>query len=133
MFAHEQGGLKNTNVDTDLALNGEGFFMIQTNRGVKLSRNGAFILNKKGYLVTAKGFPLLGENGPIQVNRNNFLIKPNGEVWVNNTIGIDPSQIYGKDLNHWEEPAFLDKIQVKKVDYPRYLGEGRRIFLSGYP
>ncbi len=118
---HEQGGLKNTNVDTDIAINGEGFLMVQTNRGAKLSRNGTFILNKDGYLVTAKGFPLLGENGPIQVNRNNFLIKTNGEVWINNAIGNDPSQVYGKDLNQWEDPVLLDKIQIRKVDYPRYL------------
>ncbi len=118
---HEQGGLKNTQVSTDIALNGEGFLVIQTNRGAKLSRNGAFILDKEGYLVTAKGFPLLGEDGPIQVNRNNFLIKPNGEVWINNVIGNDPSKIYGKDLNQWESPILLDKIQVRQVDYPRHL------------
>ena len=130
---YDQGGLKNTNVDTDIALNGEGFFMVQTNRGVKLSRNGAFTLNREGYLVTAKGFPLLGENGPIQINRNNFLIKSNGEVWINNTIGNDPSQIYGKDLNQWEEPVLLDKIQIRKVDYPRHLAKEGESFYQDTP
>ena len=118
---YEQGGVKYTKSDKDIALQGEGFFMVQTNRGARLSRNGAFVLNKEGLLVTSQGFPLLGENGPIQVSRNNFLIKSNGEVWVNNAI--DPSKVYGKDLNTWEEPVLVDVIQVRQVDYPRYLAK----------
>ncbi len=117
----EQGALKRTNNNSDLAINGEGFFMVQTNRGGRLSRSGAFILNKDGYLVTPNGFPLMGEKGPIQVNRNNYLVKPNGEVWINRAIGTDPAQIYGKDMNRWEEPVLLDRIQIRQVEHPRHL------------
>ncbi|EMG11044.1 flagellar basal body rod protein FlgF domain protein, partial [Leptospira interrogans serovar Grippotyphosa str. LT2186] len=58
-----------------------------TNRGERLSRSGAFVMDTNGFLVTPQGFPLLGENGPIRVARGNFLIKENGEVWINGEIG----------------------------------------------
>lgn len=118
-----QGALKRTDRETDMAVNGKGFMVVQTNRGARLSRNGAFILNKDGFLVNHQGFPLLGEKGPIQVNRNNFLVKPDGEVWINGDIGNDPRNFTGKDMNKWTNPVLLDKIQIRTVDYPRHLNK----------
>lgn len=127
----DQGSVKLTNNNTDLALNGKGFMVVQTNRGARLTRSGAFILNKDGYLVTPNGFPLLGENGPIQVNRNNFLIKQNGEVWINGDLGTDPEVIYGKDKNDFKNPVLLDRIQIRTVDFPRHLNkEGDSFYVT---
>ncbi len=116
-----QGPLKPTSREADLAIHGEGFFVIQTDRGLRLTRKGSFIVNEKGYLTTPQGFPLMGEKGPIQVARHNFIVKPNGEVWINQKIGNDPNEVWGKDQNDWEEMVFLDRIQIRVVDYPRYL------------
>jgi len=129
----DQGSLKQTNNQADIALNGEGFLMVQTNRGGRLTRSGAFLLNKDGHLVTPNGFPLLGENGPIKVNRNNFLIKNNGEVWINDAIGNDPKNIFGKDMNKWENPVLLDKLQIRKVEYPRHLNKEGDSFYNVTP
>ncbi|RME90480.1 MAG: flagellar hook-basal body protein [Candidatus Hydrogenedentota bacterium] len=127
----DQGSLKKTDKATDIALNGKGFLVVQTNRGARLTRSGAFILNDQGMLVTPDGFPLLGEKGPIQVNRHNFIIKPNGEVWINGAIGNDPTEIYGKDINQWENPILLDKLQIRTVDYPRHLNkEGTSFYVT---
>jgi len=117
----EQGPLKKTSSPSDFAINGDGFFVIQSDRGAMLSRSGAFILDKNGYLATPNGFPLMGENGPIQVNQNNYRIKPNGEVWINGTIGNNPENIFGSDMNRWENPVMLDKLQIVKVENPRHL------------
>ncbi len=117
----DQGALKKTDNPADLALDGEGFFVVQTDRGAKLSRSGAFVLDKNGYLVNHQGFPLLGEKGPIQVNQNNFIVRENGEVWINGAIGTNPERVYGRDVNQWENPVLLDKLQVRYVDYPRHL------------
>ncbi len=129
----DKGSLKNTLVQTDLALNGKGFFVIQTNKGQRLSRNGAFTIDKNGYLVTAKGFPLMGEQGPIQVKKNNFIVKSDGEVWVNQAIEDDPTRIYGKDLNQWEEPVLLDRIQIRTVDFDRHLDKEGESFYNVTP
>ena len=129
----ENGALKNTTTDTDLAMNGDGFFVVMTNKGERLSRNGALTVDKDGYLVNSKGFPLMGENGPLQVKRNNFLVKSNGEVWINEAIQDDPTRIYGKDLNQWEQPVLLDTIKVRTVDYPRHLNKEGDSFYSTTP
>lgn len=128
-----QGAVKPTHNDADFALNGEGFLMVQTNRGGRMSRSGAFTLNKDGYLVTPNGFPLLGENGPIKVNRNNYLVKSNGEVWINEAIGNDPEQIYGKDMNKWENPVMLDRLQIRNVEFPRHLLKEGESFYTWTP
>ncbi len=128
-----QGAVKKTDRDSDLALNGEGFFVLQTNRGARLSRNGAFMLNKDGHLVNHQGFPLLGEKGVIQVNRYNYIVKENGEVWINADIGNDPANYHGKDMNEWKNPVLLDKLQIRTVDYPRHLEKEGDSFYNTTP
>lgn len=127
----DQGPLKKTDKDTDLAINGEGFLVVQSNKGPRLTRSGAFILDTNGYLVTPNGFPLMGEKGPIQVNQNNFLIRENGEVWINAAIGNNPPDAWGKDMNQWENPVLLDRLQIRVVDYPRHLDkEGESFYVT---
>ncbi|MBM1220511.1 flagellar hook-basal body complex protein [Ponticoccus sp. SC2-23] len=59
----EQGGLSRTGGTFDLAIEGEGFFLVQTPEGERLSRNGHFTPNENGDLVTADGYPVLDAGG----------------------------------------------------------------------
>ncbi|MGI6649846.1 MAG: flagellar hook-basal body protein [Bacillota bacterium] len=61
----EAGSLVETGRKMDLAIDGEGFFAVTTADGVRYTRNGAFCRNDAGYLVTAGGDPVLGQNGQI--------------------------------------------------------------------
>jgi hypothetical protein len=70
----EQGPLKQTENPFDLALEGAGFLSIATEAGERYTRNGSFHLNDEGWLVTKHGEPVLGENGPLQLKKNNFVI-----------------------------------------------------------
>ena len=57
----EQGALTSTSSDTDLAINGDGFFVVQDTGGRNfLTRVGNFTLDNEGYLVNAAGFKLMG-------------------------------------------------------------------------
>lgn len=56
----EQGSLSNTDRLTDLAINGSGFFIVQTESRNYYTRNGQFTLNASGELVTTDGHNLLG-------------------------------------------------------------------------
>ncbi|MCX8996123.1 flagellar hook protein FlgE [Rhizobiaceae bacterium BDR2-2] len=57
----QQGSLTSTSSDTDLAINGDGFFVVQNSAGATyLTRVGSFSLNEEGYLVNANGFSVLG-------------------------------------------------------------------------
>ncbi|NNE69655.1 MAG: flagellar hook protein FlgE [Rhodothermales bacterium] len=64
-----QGALENTSYATDLALNGDGFFIVSNGEREMLTRNGRFEFNENGKLVnkaglTAQGFSIDG-NGNV--------------------------------------------------------------------
>ena len=73
-----QGALQSTGNPLDLAIEGDGFFQIQTANGIRYTRDGGFHRSRSGQLVTAADEPVLSTIGqPIQV--------PPGEV----TVGSD--------------------------------------------
>lgn len=60
----ENGSLQETGNDLDLAIEGEGFFMIHLPNGeVGFTRAGSFRLDSKGYLVNAEGCRVLSSKG----------------------------------------------------------------------
>lgn len=76
-------GLRQTSADTDVAIDGDGFFAIQLPSGdVAYTRDGEFHRTPSGQLVTKQGFPVLGDSGPIQLDVNDprLSISPSGEV-----------------------------------------------------
>ena len=86
----KQGSLQVTGNPTDLALQGQGFFEIQTPNGIAYTRNGSFIRNDKAELTTTDGYHVIGRNGPITLNNNNDFsnvkITEDGTVEINNKI-----------------------------------------------
>ncbi len=58
-----QGTLTQTGGAFDLAIEGEGFFLIETPNGERLSRAGAFTPNQDGGLVTPEGYRVLDAGG----------------------------------------------------------------------
>ena len=113
----EQGALKATDNDFDLALDGKGFFAIQTPVGERYSRSGAFVLGKEGFLETKEGYPVLGEKGPIQVKANNFKVDKDGNVFVNMNYQSDPFSLVGREQNDWANTQKLDTIKI--VEFPK--------------
>ncbi|OQY37349.1 MAG: flagellar biosynthesis protein FlgC [Spirochaetaceae bacterium 4572_7] len=71
----EQGSLQETTNPFDFALEDKGFFTIDTPYGERYTRNGSFTLGKEGMLLTKEGYPVMGENGPINIKKNNFMVK----------------------------------------------------------
>jgi len=62
---HTQGALTQTGRPLDLALEGKGFFVVETPGGRLYTRNGAFHLNPQRQIVDTSGRSVLGEAGPI--------------------------------------------------------------------
>ncbi len=134
----EQGAAKQTGNPMDFMVDDRGnerpsFFVVRTDKGDRLTRGGSFILDREGYLVTPDGFHLMGENGPIQVARFNFLVKENGEVWINQAVGNDPKAGANETSNQWQNPVLLDRIKLRTVEYPRELKKEGAGFFAETP
>jgi len=118
----QQGALRETFSDFDLALDGKGFFVVDTPWGERYTRNGSFILGREGFLLTKEGFPVMGENGPISVRANNFRVDNEGQIWINSEFDTsDPNDLVSMEQNTWNDPILLDTIRVVDFDFARYL------------
>jgi flagellar basal-body rod protein FlgF len=117
----EQGALKETGNAFDLALDGEGFFAIDTQDGERFTRNGEFILGNEGLLLTKDGNPVLGQNGYIQVKENNFSIDAHGRVWQNAALANNPDRLISDEENEWENLELVDTLKIVNFQRTRYL------------
>lgn len=82
-----EGNLQQTGNNLDLAIKGSGFFVVQTPRGIRYTRNGAFHVSAKGQIVDEHGDPVLNpKNLPIQVPLGNVAIASDGTVSVDSAI-----------------------------------------------
>lgn len=89
----KQGSLQKTENPLDLAVEGEGFFSIQTPFGERFTRDGSFTLTPDGMLATKNGFIVQGENGAISGLKE-------GDVKI-----LDSGEVYNGD-------KYIDKIKV---------------------
>lgn len=80
-----EGKLVETGRPLDFALQGKGFFQVQTPQGLRYTRQGSFVVSGQGQLVTTEGYPVMGENGPIELGLDAY-IGTGGEVVEEGTI-----------------------------------------------
>lgn len=79
----QAGPLIETGGTFDLAIDGEGFFLIETEDGLRLTRAGVFEPNGAGILSTTEGYPLLDtEEAPIFVppSASSIYVAPDGTI-----------------------------------------------------
>lgn len=117
----EQGSLKETSNPFDLALQGKGFIAVQTPDGERYTRNGSFLLDKEGYLVTKDGYKVLGEDGPIKLKKNNFMVKKDGTVYENKEYADDDKRLVISEENRWQQREEVDRIKLVRFPNERYL------------
>lgn len=77
------GTITGTGNPLDLALEGDGFFVVQTPGGERFVRTGSFQLDSNRQLVDGRGNPLLSEEGPILLPPGAVTIDDTGAVQVN--------------------------------------------------
>lgn len=92
-----QGTLANTGSATDLAIDGNGLFAVNTPFGQAYTRDGSFHFDKEGFLVTSDGHKVLGFNGdegqeanivaPLQIS--NGTMNASSTSNVNLTMNLD--------------------------------------------
>ena len=97
------GPLQRTGNPLDVALNGEGYFVLDTPLGERYTRHGRFQLNADGQIVTNAGYSVAGNGGPIQGNPNG------GQITIT------------KDGTVSDETGVLGQLRVVRFDDPQQL------------
>jgi flagellar basal-body rod protein FlgF len=98
------GDLVPTENELDVAINGQGFFAIQSPNGVRYTRNGSFNLNAGGELVTKDGMPVLNSSGnTINIGQGKVAIQDTGIVTV------DGKETATLKIVNFDDPRKLQK------------------------
>lgn len=96
------GALEQTGRDLDLAIEGDGFFVVQAQDGQEAyTRSGNLVIDSAGMLRTGNGLPVMGNAGPIAVPPNTKI-----EIGSNGTVSVIPS---GQGV---EAPAVIDRLKL---------------------
>lgn len=120
-----QGMFQETGNPLDLAIEGEGFFSIQTKTGTQYTRKGSFSLNANNQIVTSSGELVMGEKGPVTVAAKGFYLDGAANVIVNgakvdrlNIVTFkNPEALSRTKEGMFSDPgrAGLEKVAVPKV------------------
>jgi flagellar basal-body rod protein FlgF len=83
-----QGGATSTGRQLDVLIDGPGYFMVDTPRGVRYTRAGNFKIGSEGTLITKEGYPVVGPGGGLVEFAENDIdvtIRDTGLV----TVGVE--------------------------------------------
>jgi len=106
------GTMQDTGDPLHLAIDGDGFFAVETPRGVRYTRDGNFTADPEGDLATSDGYKVLSVEGqPMDVRGRKIVVNGDGQVSVD-----------GVRAGH---------IQVAAFEEPRQLlREGENLFAA---
>ncbi len=92
------GPVTPTGNDLDIAIQGDGFFVLQTPNGPRYTRVGHFQLNAAGQVVTKQGYPVLAGGAPLTIDPDDgpVQIEGDGSVSANKTQQGSTQVVYGK-------------------------------------
>jgi flagellar basal-body rod protein FlgF len=80
------GAIASTGRALDVAVEGDGFFVLQTAAGERYTRNGHFTVDKDRRLVTDTGALVRGVDGPITLGDDGEVrVDPDGSIWTGTT------------------------------------------------
>jgi len=130
----EQGQVKRTGHMYDVALNGPGFFAVDTPEGVQYTRNGTFSRNSQGTLVTPLGYPVLDEAGnqiTVPASFKEPIIDASGVLrGRDELLGVD--QVLGR-LQVTDFPELYDEDLKAQTPFQPVLSKGRNGYYIPQP
>lgn len=127
------GPMKYTNIPTDMAINGEGFFVVRRGNEDLLTRAGNFSITAAGDLVTSSGYPVLAENGsPVRIDPDlgDWQVSPEGGIEQQGSsipLAIVKPKSLG-DLVHAGENLFAPLAPTQPLEPT----QRARLIASGY-
>lgn len=118
---HSQGAYESTGNAFDLAIAGQGFFAVQTQDGIRYTRNGAFFRNQNGVLQDIRGNSLLDTAG-------NAVTIPQDVTPERISVGSDGT-ISVRGANE-AQPQILGRIQVVQFNPQALRKQGDNLFYA---
>jgi flagellar basal-body rod protein FlgG len=82
----QPGAMRATGGRLDLALDGQGYFCVQTPTGEAYTRSGAFRIDQSRRLVTTAGDPVLGTAGPVRITGSSAEVTAGGDIVVDGRV-----------------------------------------------
>jgi len=125
------GSIELTGNDLDMAVQGDGFFVVQTPGGERYTRNGSFQLNQKGELVTSEGYNVLADGGFLTFGPEETGITITRDGRVSSSVGAkgilriaefdDPQSLKreGDTMFSGENPIFDNQSHVVQMAIER--------------
>ncbi len=112
-----QGSLSSTGNSMDFAIEGPGYFAVQTPSGTQYTRNGAFRVSAQGQLTTGSGEAVLGQGGVIRLMPGAVSISPDGTISSNGAVAgrlklvefAPGTEIAGAGNNFYTAPAASER------------------------
>ena len=112
-----QGSLEKTGNPLDLAIQGEGFFTIETPLGKRYSRDGQFMLNEEGVLVTSLGNRVLDVNGDaITLPQGSEEIKISSEGAISVRLDIAGGVPVFQEVAQIQAVTFENPQEMKRIE-----------------
>lgn len=114
---YSQGSLEETGLNLDFAIEGDGFFAVQTPDGVAYTRSGSFSLDNEGYLCLPDEGRVLDLAGqPINLGTDRILADSQGGIY---------SEQNGTYLGQLGVYTFQDNGQLARNDRGLFTGGGQ--------
>ena len=121
----ESGGLQKTGGTLDLAIDGEGFFRIETPNGERLTRAGHFMTNAEGTMIMPSGYPVLDDGGgQIQIPQEVNILAIGGDGTISadgieigrvGIVGADPTTLTRQGDNLWQATQGTNEIEFPRI------------------
>ena len=121
----ESGAIRQTGGSLDVALDGDGFFTVETPQGERLTRAGHFITDAEGTLVMPNGYPVLDDGGgqiqiPLEVNLlaigGDGTISADGvEIARLGVVTSDATLLTREGQNLWIAGAGTEPLETPKI------------------
>ncbi|MDE2029063.1 MAG: flagellar basal-body rod protein FlgF [Alphaproteobacteria bacterium] len=125
------GTITNTGNPLDLAIQGSGYFKIQTAQGTRYTRDGAFCTDNQGNLVTSTGKMVLSDGGqPITIPDGASNITVSGEGDVSVQVGTVTSRT---NLGKIAVVKFADEQQMSPAGNGLYATTQQETPVTGMP
>ena len=115
----QQGSIKSTGNNLDVAISGKGFFKIQTPAGIRYTRDGNFTVNSDNQLVTQNGELVQGDGGPITLQGAGAETSDNIHIGETGEISVDGAAIGRLDVVDFDD---LKKLRKDRSSFFIYQG-----------